>query len=116
MRNSVGLKFMIAFNAVLLIIIIGLSYLTMSKVNEYNENAERELESSIILLNQDKDMQKVRQFRTYITRNWDRIFDWRNHVENAPSDARGLGAMESNQRRITFRMKKRGMHWSKKWL
>ncbi|MED4322024.1 hypothetical protein P9232_11250, partial [Weizmannia sp. CD-2023] len=26
--------------------------------------------------------------------------------------ARGLGAMESNQRHISFRMKKRGMHWS----
>lgn len=65
-------------------------------------------------LDQDKDIEKVRQFRTYITRNWDRIFDWREHIEDAPSDARGLGAMESNQRRITFRMKKRGMHWSKK--
>ncbi|GER68494.1 hypothetical protein BpJC7_29210 [Weizmannia acidilactici] len=34
-------------------------------------------------------------------------------MENTPSDARGLGAMESNQRHISFRMKKRGMHWSK---
>ena len=65
-------------------------------------------------LDQDKDIEKVRQFRTYITKNWDRIFDWRDRIEDAPSDARGLGAMESNQRRITFRMKKRGMHWSKK--
>lgn len=62
----------------------------------------------------DKEIEKVKQLRTYITRNWDRIFDWRNLVEDAPTDARGLGAMESNQRRITFRMKKRGMHWSKK--
>lgn len=57
---------------------------------------------------------EVRRFRTYITKNWSRIFDWRKEVQGAPADARGLGAMESNQRRITFRMKKRGMHWSKK--
>lgn len=62
----------------------------------------------------DKEIEKVKRFRTYITRNWDRIFDWRDLVEDAPTDARGLGAMESNQRRITFRMKKRGMRWSKK--
>nr|WP_226035224.1 hypothetical protein [Aquibacillus saliphilus] len=33
-------------------------------------------------------------------------------VENPPKDARSLGAMESNQRHVSFRMKKRGMHWS----
>jgi hypothetical protein len=26
--------------------------------------------------------------------------------------ARTLGAMESNQRRVSYRIKKRGMHWS----
>lgn len=55
---------------------------------------------------------KLKIFRTYVLRNWDRIFDWREKVEQAPKDARGLGAMESNQRHISFRMKKRGMHWS----
>lgn len=64
-------------------------------------------------LEEDNAIKKVKEFRTYITGNWNRIFDWRDVVEEAPSDARGLGAMESNQRRITFRMKKRGMHWSK---
>lgn len=57
-------------------------------------------------------MGKLKIFRTYVLRNWDRIFDWREKVEQAPKDARGLGAMESNQRHISFRMKKRGMHWS----
>ena len=64
-------------------------------------------------LEKDDAIKKVKEFRTYITGNWHRIFDWREEVTDAPSDARGLGAMESNQRRITFRMKKRGMHWSK---
>lgn len=63
-------------------------------------------------LKEDKEIEKLKEFRSYITNNWSRIFDWRKEVEGAPADARGLGAMESNQRRITFRMKKRGMHWS----
>lgn len=65
-------------------------------------------------LDEEKAIEKAQRFRTYITGNWGRIFDWREEVEDAPADARGLGAMESNQRRITFRMKKRGMHWSEK--
>jgi len=65
-------------------------------------------------LEKKNNIKKVDGFRTYITGNWKRIFDWRDQVEDAPADARRLGVMESNQRRITFRMKKRGMHWSKK--
>lgn len=64
-------------------------------------------------LEDPKSIEKVKDFRTYIEHNWKRIFDWRTKVENPPIDARGLGAMESNQRHISFRMKKRGMHWSK---
>ncbi|WP_172967585.1 UPF0236 family transposase-like protein, partial [Weizmannia acidilactici] len=60
-----------------------------------------------------KSLKKVKEFRSYVQKNWDRIFDWRDQVGSAPDDARGLGAMESNQRHISFRMKKRGMHWSK---
>lgn len=63
-------------------------------------------------LEDEKEIEKINEFRTYISHNWDRIFDWREKVENPPEDARGLGAMESNQRRISFRMKRRGMHWS----
>ena len=59
-----------------------------------------------------KKDKKTKEFRTYIQNNWERIFDWREIVENPPEDARGLGAMESNQRHVSFRMKKRGMHWS----
>ncbi|MED4322023.1 ISLre2 family transposase, partial [Weizmannia sp. CD-2023] len=64
-------------------------------------------------LTDEKSLKKVKEFRSYILKNWDRIFDWRDKVENVPEGARGLGAMESNQRHISFRMKKRGMHWSK---
>ncbi|MBT2218671.1 ISLre2 family transposase [Virgibacillus dakarensis] len=63
-------------------------------------------------LDDAKRIEKVKAFRTYITNNWERIFDWREVVENPPKGARSLGAMESNQRHISFRMKKRGMHWS----
>ncbi|SIN99695.1 Uncharacterised protein family (UPF0236) [Carnobacterium alterfunditum] len=63
-------------------------------------------------LDETPAVEKLTTFRTYVLRNWDRIFDWREKVEQVPQDARGLGAMESNQRHISFRMKKRGMHWS----
>lgn len=63
-------------------------------------------------LEDPKKIQKVKEFRTYITGNWERIFDWREQVEDLPENARNLGAMESYQRHISFRMKKRGMHWS----
>lgn len=60
----------------------------------------------------DKQIEKITAFRTYIHRNWPRIFDWRKELAHPPQNARGLGAMESNQRKVSFRMKKRGMHWS----
>lgn len=63
-------------------------------------------------LDEAKKIEKVGEFRSYILKNWNRIIDWRECVDNPPEDARSLGAMESNQRYITYRMKKRGMHWS----
>lgn len=64
-------------------------------------------------LEDDKQIEKLNEFRNYITNNWQRIFDWRDRFENLPENARRLGVMESNQRRISYRMKKRGMHWGK---
>lgn len=63
-------------------------------------------------LDDAKKIEKVRKYRSYILNNWDRMVDWRACLKNPPEDARSLGAMESNQRHITYRMKKRGMHWS----
>ena len=65
------------------------------------------------ILEDEKHIEKVGKFRTYILNHWDYITDWRVRIKNPPKDARGLGAMESNQRRISFRMKRRGMNWSK---
>lgn len=64
-------------------------------------------------LNDPKRMKKAKEFRSYILGNWECIGDWRDRVEEIPEGARGLGAIESNQRHITYRMKKRGMHWSR---
>lgn len=65
-------------------------------------------------LETEKAIKKVNEFRTYILNHWDFLLDWRKRINSdVPSGARGLSAMESNQRRITYRMKKRGMHWSK---
>ncbi|WP_217495659.1 UPF0236 family transposase-like protein, partial [Salmonella enterica] len=65
-------------------------------------------------LDDAKKVKNVSEFRSYIRSNWDRIIDWRECLEDPPEDARSLGAMESNQRHVSYRMKKRGMHWSPK--
>lgn len=64
------------------------------------------------MLENEKKIERVQKFKQYILNNWSRIQDWRNEVEDTPDNARSLGAMESHQRHVTFRMKKRGMHWS----
>lgn len=64
-------------------------------------------------LTDDKQIEKIKIFRGYITNNWSRIFDWRDRFDKLPENARRLGVMESNQRRVSYRMKKRGMNWSK---
>lgn len=104
----------------------GLNRALGAKKSEYKDGVRKALESHNLddftlwldsyesTLEDDKKLEKVKEFRTYINRNWDRIIDWRVCVDNPPKEARSLGAMESNQRRITYRMKKRGMHWSQK--
>src|SRR5699024_4161055 len=59
-------------------------------------------------LEDEKAIEKVDKFRTYILNHRDYISDRRKRIDDAPK-----GAMESNQRHITYRMKKRGMHWSR---
>lgn len=82
-------------------------------LKEHNkDDFTRWLDTYESTLEDAKKIERVKQFRTYITNHWDRIFDWREAIEHPPGDARSLGAMESNQRRISYRMKKRGMHWS----
>src|SRR5699024_2556165 len=46
-------------------------------------------------LEDEKEIKRVSDFRTYIVNHWERIFDWRNLVEDAPKDARSLGCIES---------------------
>src|SRR5699024_7663270 len=65
------------------------------------------------MLEDDKQIERLKQFRIYILNHWEFIGDWRKRTERVLQDARKLGAMESNQRHISFRMKRRGMHWSK---
>src|SRR5699024_2016797 len=60
------------------------------------------------------EIKRGSDFRTYIVNHWERIFDWRNIVEDAPHDARSLGCSESRQRHISFRMKRRSMQCSAK--
>ena len=40
-------------------------------------------------------------------------YDWRDKVEKLTDGARALGAIESNQHRISFRMNRCSMRWGK---
>jgi hypothetical protein len=46
--------------------------------------------------------------------HWDELIDWREEASDVPVNAGGMGTIESNQKRLAFRMKRRGMKWSKK--
>src|SRR5699024_10123689 len=61
-------------------------------------------------LEDEQAIEKVKKFQTYIVGHWDYVKDWRKRISSPPKDTRGLGAIESNQRKISFRMKKRSMH------
>jgi len=65
-------------------------------------------------LEDEKRIVKVGKFRTYILNHWDYITDWHERIDEPAERASCLGVMESRQRHVSFRMKKRGMHWSKK--
>lgn len=94
------------------------------KSSEYKRKVQKAIETKDIdlftlwvdtfesTLDEDKHIKKVGQFRTYIQNHWEYIGDWRKRTEKIPKGARRLGAMESNQRNVSFRMKRRGMHWS----
>lgn len=104
----------------------GLNRALGAKQSDYKDGIRKALESRDFdnftlwldsyesTLEDDKKVKKVKEFRAYIQGNWERIIDWRKCVDNPPKDARSLGAMESNQRHISYRMKKRGMHWGRK--
>lgn len=51
--------------------------------------------------------------RKYLEGHWELLRDWREVSPNKPENARRMGCMESNQRRLAYRMKRRGMYWSK---
>lgn len=62
---------------------------------------------------EQESIEQAEQVKQYLIQHWDRLFDWRQGLKKKelPECAGRLGAMESNQRYLTFRMKKRGMHW-----
>src|SRR5699024_6924552 len=94
------------------------------KSSEFKKNIKQALETKNLdgfhlwtdsyesTLEDEKKMERLKQFRTYILNHWEFIGDWRERTKHVSQDAKKLGAMESNQRHISFRMKRRGMHWS----
>lgn len=62
----------------------------------------------------EREEKRIEAMNQYLTGHWDILRDWREVAPNPPLKARGMGCMESNQRRLSYRMKRRGMYWSKK--
>ena len=60
----------------------------------------------------DREEKRIEAMRKYLEGHWDLLRDWREVSPNRPENARGMGSMESNQRRLAYRMKRRGMYWS----
>ena len=56
-KGSIASKFIVAFSIILVTVIAGLSYLIISNANEYDEDADRELEASITMLNHELEKQ-----------------------------------------------------------
>ncbi|SDC79038.1 ISLre2 family transposase [Shouchella lonarensis] len=77
------------------------------------ENFTKWIDTYESTITDEKHLKRIEQCKKYLLSQWERIFDWREKVADPPENARSLGAIESNQRHISFRMKKRGMHWSK---
>src|SRR5699024_2697979 len=60
-------------------------------------------------LEDEKTIEKVGKFRSYIVNHWGYISDWRKRVDDEPKEWRVLGAMKGHQSSVCFGMKKRGM-------
>src|SRR5699024_12254656 len=56
------------------------------------------VDTSESTLEDEKEIKRVSDFRTYIVNHWKRIFDCRNIVEDATKDARSLDCIDSGQR------------------
>lgn len=61
----------------------------------------------------EREEKRIETMNQYLTGHWEILRDWREASENPPEEARGMGCMESNQRRLSYRMKRRSMYWSK---
>ena len=55
---------------------------------------------------------RIRHMGTYLLNNWAYLQDWREHTSYSKENVRGMGTIESNLRRMAYRMKRRGMRWS----
>ena len=60
----------------------------------------------------EREEKRIEDMRKYLEGHWELLRDWREVSPNKPENARGMGCMESNQRRLAYRMKRRGMYWS----
>jgi hypothetical protein len=57
---------------------------------------------------------RIQEMGNYLLKHWKELPDWRSRSRCMLENDRGMGTMESNLRRMSYRMKRRGMKWSVK--
>ncbi|WP_187119684.1 ISLre2 family transposase [Numidum massiliense] len=60
----------------------------------------------------EREEKRIENMQKYLEGHWEILCDWREVSPDVPKNARRMGCMESNQRRLAYRMKRRGMYWS----
>lgn len=117
-KGSIASKFIVAFSIILVTVIAGLSYLIISNANEYDEDADRELEASITMLNHELEKQisdaealaryfaKDERLATALsTNNRDAVMELISPIYADFSEKMGLSVLEVGDKRgnVVFR-------------
>ena len=68
------------------------------------------LDTAESLIKSDKKLESFQRFRRQLLKN----FKYTDHPESFGLSSKGIGIMESQHRKVTYRMKNRGMYWSEK--
>ena len=78
------------------------------------ERAEAVIDTSLGNAESPREEKRIREMGDYLLNHWPYLQDWRSQTKHSLENARGMGTIESNLRRMSYRMKRRGMRWSKK--
>jgi hypothetical protein len=76
--------------------------------------AEAVIDTSMGNAECSREEKRIQEMADYLLNHWPYLQDWRSQTKYSLENARGMGTIESNLRRMSYRMKRRGMRWSLK--